>query len=134
MVRDARLDHSFERGLSQVSAEYSLKDDGGVMVINRGFSSEKNAWKEAEGKAYFVNGDTEGYLKVSFFGPFYGSYVVFELDHENYQYAFISGPDTDYLWLLAKTPTVPAEVLNKFVEMSKARGFNTDDLIYVQQK
>ncbi|MGI1945972.1 lipocalin family protein [Shewanella glacialipiscicola] len=130
----ARLDHSFERGLSQVSAEYSLKDDGGVMVINRGFSSEKNAWKEAEGKAYFVNGDTEGYLKVSFFGPFYGSYVVFELDHENYQYAFISGPDTDYLWLLAKTPTVPPEVLQKFVEMSKARGFNTDDLIYVQQK
>lgn len=130
----ARLDHSFERGLSQVYAEYSLKDDGGVMVINRGFSTEKNAWKEAEGKAYFVNGDNEGYLKVSFFGPFYGSYVVFELDHENYQYAFISGPDTDYLWLLAKTPTVPAEVLNKFVEMSKARGFNTDDLIYVQQK
>ena len=130
----ARLDHSFERGLSQVSAEYSLKDDGGVMVINRGFSTEKNVWKEAEGKAYFVNGDNEGYLKVSFFGPFYGSYVVFELDHENYQYAFISGPDTDYLWLLAKTPTVPAEVLNKFVEMSKARGFNTDDLIYVQQK
>ena len=130
----ARLDHSFERGLSQVCAEYSLKDDGGVMVINRGFSTEKNAWKEAEGKAYFVNGDNEGYLKVSFFGPFYGSYVVFELDHENYQYAFISGPDTDYLWLLARTPTVPAEVLQKFVDMSKARGFNTDDLIYVQQK
>lgn len=130
----ARLDHSFERGLSQVSAEYSLKDDGGVMVINRGFSAAKNEWKEAEGKAYFVNGNSEGYLKVSFFGPFYGSYVVFELDHENYQYAFISGPDTDYLWLLAKTPTVPPEVLQKFVEMSKARGFDTDSLIYVQQE
>ncbi|ABX48710.1 lipocalin family protein [Shewanella baltica] len=130
----ARLDHSFERGLSQVSAEYSLKDDGGVMVINSGFSAAKNEWKEAEGKAYFVNGDSEGYLKVSFFGPFYGSYVVFELDHENYQYAFISGPDTDYLWLLAKTPTVPPEVLQKFVEMSKARGFDTDSLIYVQQE
>ncbi|WP_330147221.1 lipocalin family protein [Shewanella oncorhynchi] len=130
----ARLDHSFERGLSQVSAEYSLKEDGGVRVINRGFSAAKNEWKEAEGKAYFVNGDSEGYLKVSFFGPFYGSYVVFELDHKNYQYAFISGPDTDYLWLLAKTPTVPPEVLQKFVEMSKARGFDTDSLIYVQQE
>ncbi|MCU8042676.1 MULTISPECIES: lipocalin family protein [unclassified Shewanella] len=129
----ARLDHSFERGLSQVSAEYSLKEDSGVRVINRGFSAAKNEWKEAEGKAYFVNGDSEGYLKVSFFGPFYGSYVVFELDHENYQYAFISGPDTGYLWLLAKTPTVPSEVLQKFVEMSKARGFDTDNLIYVQQ-
>lgn len=130
----ARLDHSFEKGLSQVSAEYSLKEDGGVRVINRGFSAAKNEWKEAEGKAYFVNGDSEGYLKVSFFGPFYGSYVVFELDHENYQYAFISGPDTDYLWLLAKTPAVPPEVLQKFVEMSKARGFDTDNLIYVQQE
>ncbi|GCF87870.1 lipocalin family protein [Shewanella sp. M-Br] len=130
----ARLDHSFERGLSQISAEYSLKEDGGVRVINRGFSAAKNEWKEAEGKAYFVNGDSEGYLKVSFFGPFYGSYVVFELDHKNYQYAFISGPDTDYLWLLAKTPTVPPEVLQKFVEMSKARGFDTDNLIYVQQE
>ncbi|MGI2126304.1 lipocalin family protein [Shewanella oncorhynchi] len=130
----ARLDHSFERGLSKVSAEYSLKEDGGVRVINRGFSAAKNEWKEAEGKAYFVNGDSEGYLKVSFFGPFYGSYVVFELDHENYQYAFISGPDTGYLWLLAKTPNVPPEVLQKFVEMSKARGFDTDNLIYVQQE
>ena len=130
----ARLDHSFERGLNQVTAEYSLKDDGGVMVINRGFSPSKNEWKEAEGKAYFVNGDSEGYLKVSFFGPFYGSYVVFELDHENYQYAFISGPDTGYLWLLAKTPTVAPEVIEKFVAMSKARGFDTENLIYVQQQ
>ncbi|MDR6963503.1 lipocalin family protein [Shewanella putrefaciens] len=130
----ARLDHSFERGLNQVTAEYSLKDDGGVMVINRGFSPSKNEWKEAEGKAYFVNGDSEGYLKVSFFGPFYGSYVVFELDHENYQYAFISGPDTGYLWLLAKTPTVAPEVIEKFVAMSKARGFDTENVIYVQQQ
>ncbi|MCL1088559.1 lipocalin family protein [Shewanella profunda] len=130
----ARLDHSFERGLNQVTAEYSLKDDGGVMVINRGFSPSKNEWKEAEGKAYFVNGDSEGYLKVSFFGPFYGSYVVFELDHENYQYAFISGPDTGYLWLLAKTPTVSPEVIQQFIKMAKAKGFDTDSLIYVEQK
>ena len=130
----ARLDHSFERGLSQVSAEYSIKDDGGVKVINRGFSAEDNEWQEAEGKAYFVNEATEGYLKVSFFGPFYGSYVIFELDHENYQYAFVSGPNSDYLWLLSRTPTIAPEVMEKFVSMSKARGFNTEDLIYVEQK
>ena len=96
----ARLDHSFERGLSKVTAHYSLRDDGGINVINRGFSAEKNAWKEALGKAYFVNDADEGHLKVSFFGPFYGSYIVFELDTAGYQYAFISGPDKDYLWLL----------------------------------
>jgi apolipoprotein D and lipocalin family protein len=129
----ARLDHSFERGLSQVTAQYSLKSDGGVLVVNRGFSEADNAWSEAEGKAYFVNSNSEAYLKVSFFGPFYGSYVVFELDHENYQYAFVSGPDTDYLWLLARTPEVEPEVLQKFILMSAERGFNTQDLIYVKQ-
>ncbi|MGL4449140.1 lipocalin family protein [Shewanella sp.] len=129
----ARLDHSFERGLTHVNAQYSLKQDGGVMVINRGFSPEKNAWQEAKGKAYFVNDPTEGYLKVSFFGPFYGSYVVFGLDHEHYQYAFISGPNTDYLWLLAKTPTVAPEVIAQFVASAKAKGFDTDSLIYVPQ-
>ena len=130
----ARLDHSFERGLSQVTAEYSLRSDGGVLVLNRGFSDADNKWKEAEGKAYFVNTNSEGYLKVSFFGPFYGSYVVFGLDHENYQYAFVSGPNTDYLWLLARTPSVETEIIQKFIEMSEARGFDTENLIFVQQK
>jgi apolipoprotein D and lipocalin family protein len=69
----ARLDHSFERGLNNVTAQYSLRDDGGVKVINRGFSPAENKWKEAEGKAYFVKDPNVGYLKVSFFGPFYGS-------------------------------------------------------------
>ena len=130
----ARLDHSFERGLTQVTAEYSLKPDGGVKVINRGYSAAKQQWKEAEGKAYFMNGDSEAYLKVSFFGPFYGAYVVFGLDQKDYQYAFISGPDTDYLWLLARTPTVSPEVIQQFVEMASARGFDTNSLIYVEQK
>ena len=127
----ARLDHSFERGLSQVTANYSIKDDGGVRVINKGSSIKNNEWQEAEGKAYFVDTTTEGYLKVSFFGPFYGSYVVFELEHENYQYAFISGPNTDYLWLLSRTTSVEPEVMQKFLKMSKERGFTIEDLIYV---
>ncbi|MFC1502851.1 lipocalin family protein [Pseudomonadota bacterium] len=130
----ARLDHSFERGLSHVTAEYSIKSDGGVLVINRGFSEADNEWQEAEGKAYFVNTNNEGYLKVSFFGPFYGSYVVFELDHENYQYAFVSGPNTDYLWLLSRTASVEPEVIQKFIDMSKELGFKTEDIIYVSHK
>jgi len=117
----ARLDHSFERGLDNISAEYSLRDDGGVKVINRGYSAEEGEWNEAEGKAYFVEGSEQGYLKVSFFGPFYGAYVVFELDKEGYQYAFISGPDTDYLWLLSRTPEVAPEVMEKFKAMSKVK-------------
>jgi apolipoprotein D and lipocalin family protein len=127
----ARLDHSFERGLEQISAEYSLRDDGGIKVINRGFSVKDNQWREAEGKAYFVNNPNEGYLKVSFFGPFYGSYVIFELDHQNYQYAFVSGPDTSYLWLLSRTPTVEAALLAEFIDQAEKLGFDTEKLIYV---
>ncbi len=130
----ARLDHSFERGLSHVTAEYRLRGDGGVSVVNRGFSSEKQQWQEAQGKAYFVNEENEGYLKVSFFGPFYGSYVVFELERQNYDYAFVSGPDHDYLWLLSRTPEVSPEIMAKFEEISKSHGFDIDKLIYVKQK
>jgi len=77
----ARLDHSFERGLSQVTATYSMRDDGGVRVINRGFNTETSEWESAEGKAYFIGAATTGALKVSFFGPFYGAYNVVALDH-----------------------------------------------------
>ncbi len=129
----ARLDHSFERGLSKVTADYSLREDGGINVVNRGFSADNNAWQEAQGKAYFVSEADKGHLKVSFFGPFYGSYIVFELDTVGYQYAFVSGPNKDYLWLLARTPTVKPEVIDKFISMSKSIGFDTSGLIFVNQ-
>nr|WP_041524374.1 lipocalin family protein [Gilvimarinus agarilyticus] len=127
----ARLDHSFEEGLTQITANYSLNDDGSVKVINRGYDADKNEWDEAEGKAKFVNDDDTAFLKVSFFGPFYGSYIVFELD-DDYQYAFVSGPDTGYLWLLSRTPTVSAEVINRFETRASELGFATDELIYVE--
>ncbi len=126
----ARLDHSFERGLDNVSAEYALRDDGGVSVVNRGYSSQSGKWKEANGKAYFVEGSDTGYLKVSFFGPFYGSYVIFELDRANYEYAFVSGPDTSYLWLLARSPNVPKQVIDKFITRARELGFATENLIF----
>ena len=130
----ARLDHSFERGLENVTANYSLRTDGGINVKNRGFLPAKNEWSEADGKAYFVNNSNEGFLKVSFFGPFYGSYVVFELDKENYQYAFVSGPDLSYLWLLSRTPEISEEVFNDFIEKSESLGFDTRKLVIVNQK
>jgi len=129
----ARLDHSFERGLSRVTAEYSMREDGGVRVVNRGYVAETGEWDEAVGKAYFVEDADTGYLKVSFFGPFYGAYVVFELDQESYQYAFISGPDRSYLWLLARTPEISEELRRHFVEQAGSLGFDTDALIFVDQ-
>jgi len=127
----ARLDHSFERGLSNVSAQYNLREDGGIRVINRGYSTKEKRWKEAEGKAYFVNQQNRGHLKVSFFGPFYGSYAIFELDHERYQYAFVSGYNNSYLWLLARTPVIDKKIINNFIKQSRSLGFDTDQLIFV---
>ena len=129
----ARLDRSFERGLERITAEHSVRDDGGISVINRGYSIEDDEWKVAEGKAYFVGDETKGYLKVSFFGPFYGSYVVFEIDQEGYEYAFVSGPDTSYLWLLSRTPQLQQEIIEKFKRISKELGFDTSKLIFVNQ-
>jgi len=128
----ARLDHSFEQGLDRVTAEYSLRDDGGVKVINRGFLTSENKWKVAEGKAYFVGNEDEGYLKVSFFGPFYGSYVVFELDKEKYQYAFVTSSNTSYLWLLSRKPTISKELEKRFLKITKELGFDIDNLIFVE--
>ena len=128
----ARLDHSFERGLEQVTADYEMRDDGGIRVINRGVNSNNGELKEAEGKAYFVNKPDEGHLKVSFFGPFYSSYVVYELDAD-YQYAFIAGYNRDYLWLLSRTPHVSAELKDRFETKAKALGFASEQLIWVKQ-
>jgi apolipoprotein D and lipocalin family protein len=130
----ARLDHSFERGLTRVTAEYSLREDGGVRVLNRGYSVKDSTWKEAEGKAYFVRGSDQGYLRVSFFGPFYGSYIVFELDHEHYQYSLVCGPDKSYLWILARDPEIAKDVKNTLVAKAAAMGFETSKLIFVDHR
>lgn len=130
----ARLDHRFERGLSRITAEYSRREDGGVRVLNRGYSAEAGEWKEAEGKAYFVEGPDLGYLKVSFFGPFYGAYVVFDLDHEHYQYALVSGPDRSYLWILSRTPEMKPELKDKLIARANAMGFDTGKLIFVDHR
>ena len=126
----ARLDHSFERGLEAVKADYSLRDDGGIRVINSGRDSKSQVAQQAEGRAYFVEEPNLGHLKVSFFGPFFGSYVIFELD-ENYQYAFIAGNNRDYLWLLARTPEVSEELIDQFISRASLLGFDTSQLIFV---
>ncbi len=129
----ARLDHSFERGLEQVSATYSMRDDGGIKVVNKGYSAEEQEWKEAIGKAYFMDDKNTGHLKVSFFGPFYGSYIIFKMDQVNYQYAFISSYNHEYLWLLSRTPQVSDEVKQDFINTAAEYGFSTDQLIFVDQ-
>ena len=130
----ARLDHSFERGMSDVSANYQLQDDGSVKVINRGYDTQRQAWKEAIGRALFIGDSQTASLKVSFFGPFYGGYHVIALDQQNYRWSLVAGPDRDYLWFLARDKTLPAEVREQLLSQAKALGFATDKLIWVEQK
>ncbi len=127
----ARLDHSFERGLTKVTAEYAAGPDGSVRVLNTGYDAQEG-WQSAEGKALFVGPPDEGYLKVSFFGPFYGSYIVFELDPD-YQFAFVSGNTTSYLWLLAREPEVSESLRARFIARAAELGFDVDQLIFVEQ-
>lgn len=129
----ARLDHSFERGLSNVRAKYSRNEDGSIKVINRGYNEEKGQWEEADGRAVFVEDKNTAHLKVSFFGPFYASYVVFELDKQAYSYAYVTGYNRDYLWFLSRTPEVSDEALDAFRKQAKAEGFDLEELIVVDQ-
>ncbi|MBT6180606.1 MAG: lipocalin [Halieaceae bacterium] len=126
----ARLDHSFERNLERVTATYGLNEDGSISVLNKGFNTEKDEWRQAEGVAKPMGSSDIAHLKVSFFGPFYGTYAVFELA-DDYSYAFVSGYNTDYLWLLAREPDVSAEVRQRFINESQALGFDTSKLIWV---
>lgn len=128
----ARLDHSFERGLSEVTANYSMNDKGtSVRVLNRGYNADKAKWNTAEGKAKFRSDKTVGSLKVSFFGPFYGGYHIVELDPD-YQHALIAGPSKNYLWILARSPELDDAIYQNLVQTAKDLGFSTEELIRVE--
>ena len=128
----ARLDHRFERGLEQITADYHIENDGAVSVVNRGFDPIHQKWKESKGKAYFTGSSNIASLKVSFFGPFYGGYNVIKID-SSYQYALVTGHSKDYLWIIARTPTISHSVREEFVSFAKSQGFAVEKLIWVKQ-
>ncbi len=129
----ARLDHSFERGLEQVSANYTLRDDGSIRVLNNGRKAETGEWKTAEGRARLVGAPDTAHLKVSFFGPFYASYVVFSLDPE-YSVSYVTGYNRNYLWLLARKPMISPAEKQRFLATITELGFETDSLIWVNHQ
>lgn len=117
----ARLDHSFERGLEQVSASYTLREDGGIDVVNKGYHTGKKVWKEAHGRAYFREDSPNGKLKVSFFWPFYGAYNIVWLD-EQYRYVLVIGPSVDYAWIMAREPQMPDNLYQDLQEKAETLG------------
>lgn len=130
----ARYDHSFEKGLEGVTANYSMREDGKIKVINSGYKGGLDGKKSiAEGKAKIPNPQEPSKLKVSFFWIFYGDYFVMELD-ENYQWAVIGSKTDKYLWILSRTPQMEPDIYNDLLKRLKKRGYDISKLILVKQK
>ena len=129
----ARMDFRFERNLNNTTANYSFNNDGSIKVENRGFNYITNEWKQAIGKAKFVDSPDEARLKVSFFGPFFSGYNVIALD-EQYKYALIAGKDLKYLWILSREKSMPEDIKKSYLNIAKKIGYNTDELIWVEHK
>ena len=128
----ARYDSWFENNMDKTQAFYSLNEDGTVRVENSGFDTTKEKWKTSVGKAKFRGAKNIGELKVSFFGPFYADYTILALDSE-YKYSLVSGGTTDYLWILSRTKTIPEEIKNEYLSIAKKIGFDTSNLVWVNQ-
>ena len=128
----ARIDHSFETGLTQVSAQYSLNDDGTVTVVNRGYDETKKKWREAKGRARFRGDSSVAALKVSFFGPFYGGYNVVRLD-DAYQTSLVIGNSLDYFWLLSRSKTMPEQQFRRLLEKAQSLGVDLSRVQVVAQ-
>jgi apolipoprotein D and lipocalin family protein len=127
----ARLDFKYEKNLNNVTAVYSLKDDGKIRVENRGYDYIKKEWKESIGKAKFKGSREEGRLKVSFFGPFYSAYNVLAVD-ANYQYALVAGKNLKYLWILSRQTTIPDNIKTAYLQKAESLGYDTGDLVWVE--
>ena len=127
----ARFDHSFERDMDNVTAEYLLRDDGKVDVINSGWRDGK--YRVADGKAKQPDPETDpAHLEVSFFLFFYSDYNIMMLD-DNYQVALVGSASPKYLWILSRTPAVDTKVLDAVIAEASSRGYDTSRLIWVDQ-
>lgn len=115
----ARLDHSFERNLVEVTANYSLREDGGVRVINAGFNEKTQQAESVEGKAYFIGSDKVGRLKVSFFGPFYGSYNIAKLTPD---YSISDRPITGLCLDIVAQPNARPGRMQRLFQNRRAAG------------
>jgi len=125
-----RLDHVFERGLENVTAEYAKRPDGAITVINRGYDARKQRWRETKGIARFRGDPTVGSLKVMFFWPFTGGYHIIALDSD-YRWALVAGPSRKYLWILSREPRLASEIYDRLVQQAGEAGFSVDGLIHV---
>ena len=130
----ARYDHIFERDLVGCEAEYTLRDDGKIKVLNSGYLKTLDGpYKESTGKAKLNKNGKPGQLRVSFFGPFYSDYNILELAPD-YSYSVVGSNSPKYLWILSRTPHLEPEVQDKIIKNLQKRGYDTSKLLWVEQR
>ena len=129
----ARLPHSFENGLDRVTATYTIRDDGKIEVVNRGFDSAKGEWKEAKGKARFKDKSAGAFLEVSFFWIFYADYKVIELDTVNYSYTMVTSSSKKYFWILSRSPQMEKSLYDDLIRKAGEWGFDISAIYKVPQ-
>lgn len=127
----ARFDYRFEKNLNNVTATYSLKNNGNIKVNNQGYDYVKDKWKQSLGEARFVKDENTAELKVSFFKPIWSGYNVIDID-EDYQYALIAGYNLEYLWILSRETTIPEDIKQRFLKKAQSLGYDTGKLIWVE--
>ena len=128
----ARLPNSFEKGLDRVTATYTIRDDGRVEVLNRGYNTRKGTWSQAKAKAWIPRPDTPALLSVSFFPLTSSAYRVLALDDLDYSYAMVTSSSKKYLWVLSRTSTMDDARYAELVERAREWGFPVQNLYRVQ--
>lgn len=127
----ARYEQGFQKGCEGVTADYSLRADGSIDVLNRCRKPDGKS-SEARGRAKVVDEDTNAKLKVSFFGPFYGDYWV--LDHaDDYSSAIVGEPSGRYLWILDREATPADAEVQKLIDRARELGYDTSMLLRTKQ-
>ncbi len=126
----ARIDHRWERNLSNTTAEYDLDEKGQIVVTNRGYNFVKNKWEESKGVVQFIDNPNTGALEVSYFGPFFSGYNVVAVEGD-YDYALVVGRGPRYCWILSRTPYIPEGVRARFILEAMRIGVDVDALNWI---
>jgi len=130
----ARYDSSFERGCEGVTAEYALRPDGDINVLNTCHKGEPSGpVSVAKGRAKRTGDRLGAKLKVSFFGPFYADYWVLDRA-EDYSWSIVGEPSGRFLWILTRTAVPSLEVQSRLRERVREFGYDLSLVHFTQQK
>jgi apolipoprotein D and lipocalin family protein len=124
----ARYDTIFDEDAEQVTAEYTLNDDGTVKVVNRGVRPDGNP-TFIEGTARVLDPETNAKLGVTFdredLAGIEFNYWIIELD-EDYEWAVVSEATRYVLYILSRTPTLDDAVYEDILYRIVKKGFEAD--------